>query len=279
MNDRMRRVALVTGASAGIGRATAKRLAAAGLEVFGAARRLDALESLAREVPGIHPLSLDVTCDDSVRAALDRLAADGVSIDVLVNNAGYGQMGAVEDVPLDRLRAQFEVNVFGAVRMIRALLPSMRSRRRGRIVNVSSPAGVATMPLSGAYCASKAALESLSSALRMEVRDFGIEVVVVRPGAIVTEFQEVAREGSDDLGASSPYADVYRGMERMFAEMTKRGSPPEPVADAIAAVALAARPPLEVNVPLDAKAAVALSAIVPTSVREGILRFGLKRLA
>lgn len=279
MSEAVCRTALVTGASAGIGRATALRLAAAGVEVFAAARRLGALEELARGAPRIHPLPLDVTRDDSVQAAFGRLAADGVVIDALVNNAGYGQMGAVEDVPVERWRAQLEVNVVGAVRMIQAVLPGMRARRQGRIVNVSSPAGVASMPLTGVYCASKAALESLSSALRMELRDFGIDVVVVRPGAIVTEFQEVARGGSEDLGAGSPYADDYRGIERMFAEVARRGSSPEVVAEAIAAAVLAGRPPREVNVPLDARAAVALSGLVPTAVREGVLRLALKRFS
>jgi short-subunit dehydrogenase len=270
--------ALVTGASAGIGRATARLLAQKGVTVYAAARRLPALESLAAEQSGIRPLALDVTEDESARAVMARIAGDGARVDLLVNNAGYGQMGAVEDVPIQRLRYQFEVNVFGAVRMMQAVLPGMRERRAGRVVNVSSPAGVLPMPFGGVYCASKAALESLTSALRMETRDFGIHWILVRPGAIRTEFQEVAREGSDPLREGSPYAERYRSVERVFDEMAKRGSTPEPVAAGIVRAALAASPPHEINVPLDAKVAVAFSNVAPSAARDGLFRFALNRL-
>jgi short-subunit dehydrogenase len=270
--------ALVTGASAGIGRATARLLAERGVTVYAAARRLTALEALAQEQSGIRPIALDVTRDDSVREAIARIEADGAHVDLLVNNAGFGQMGAVEDVSLDKLRYQFEVNVFGAVRMIQAVLPSMRARRAGRIANVSSPAGVLPMPFGGVYCASKAALESLTSALRMETREFGIKWILVRPGAIRTEFQEVAHSSSDDMRERSAYAASYRGVERVFDEMAKRGSPPEPVAQGIVRAALAASPPNEVNVPFDAKAAVAFSNVAPSVARDGIFRFALSRM-
>ena len=272
------RTALVTGASAGIGRATARKLAASGLAVWAAARRLDALEELARATPGIRALRLDVTDDASVREAMARISEAGDPIDLLVNNAGFGQMGAVEDVTIEKLRYQFEVNVVGAMRMAQAVLPGMRARRCGVVVNVSSPAGVAAMPFFGAYCASKAALESLTSALRMEIADVGVSLVLVRPGAIATEFQEVAQGASEGLREHSPYAAGYRAIARLMEELGKRGFPPEPVADAIVGAALAASPPSEVNAPIDAKATVALVGLAPSALREAAMRFALRRL-
>ncbi|MFM8410447.1 MAG: SDR family oxidoreductase [Alphaproteobacteria bacterium] len=278
MPDPKIRTALVTGASAGIGRATAKKLAAAGVSVWAAARRLDALDALARETPGVRALRLDVTDEASIGAAMARLAAEDATVDLLVNNAGFGQMGAVEDVSVDKLRYQMEVNVVGALRMAQAVLPGMRARRRGVIVNVSSPAGIAAMPFFGAYCASKAALESLTSALRMEVSDFGISIVLVRPGAIATEFQEVAQGAGGGLAEGSAYEVGYRAVARLMKELESRGFPPEPVADAIVRAALAASPPAEVNAPIDSKATVALVNLLPTGLREAAMRFAVRRL-
>src|SRR5262249_40169954 len=146
MADKEVKVALVTGASAGIGRATARLLAVKGVIVYAAARRAEPLEALARQSERIHALPIHGTRDDSARRALERITADGAAVDLLVNNAGFGQMGAVEDVSIERLRYQFEVNVFGPVRMAQVFLPGMRARGFGRIVNVSSPAGVLPMP-------------------------------------------------------------------------------------------------------------------------------------
>jgi len=275
----MHTVVAITGASAGIGRATARKLAAEGVTVWAAARRLDALEALARETPGVRALRLDVTDEESVRAAVARLAAEDATVDLLVNNAGFGQMGAVEDVTPERLRHQMEVNVVGALRMAQAVLPGMRARRRGVVVNVSSPAGLAAMPFFGAYCASKAALESLTSALRMEISDFGVSIVLVRPGAIATEFQEVAQEAGGGLAERSPYAEGYRAVARLMKQFESRGFPPEPVADAIVRAALAASPPAEVNAPIDSKATVALVNLLPSSMREAAMRFAVRRLS
>jgi NAD(P)-dependent dehydrogenase (short-subunit alcohol dehydrogenase family) len=201
--DTQRRAAtstvLVTGCSSGIGRATASRLArAGGFRVYASARRLDAIEDLRAE--GCRLLELDVADDESRRSAV--AAAGGV--DVLVNNAGYSQSGAVETVTLDDIRRQFETNVFGAVALAQLVLPHMREQRRGRIVNVSSMGGRLTFPGAGAYHASKHALEAFSDALRFEVAGFGVDVVVVEPGIIRTRFAETVLAGlPDDDG---PYA-------------------------------------------------------------------------
>jgi NAD(P)-dependent dehydrogenase (short-subunit alcohol dehydrogenase family) len=174
---------LVTGCSSGIGRATAERLARRGWTVYASARRLESLAGLPTE-----KLALDVTDEASMRAAVSAIEAEHGAVGALVNNAGYSLSGAFEVTPLDDVRRQFETNVFGLVRLTQLVLPAMRRERRGRIVNVSSMGGRLTFPGGGFYHASKHAVEALSDALRYEVSGFGVDVVVVQPGLIRTEF-------------------------------------------------------------------------------------------
>ena len=173
------KTALVTGASSGIGEATALKLHELGFTVYGAARRTDRLEQLAQR--GIKPLAMDVTDDESIRAGVERIIADTGRIDVLVNNAGYGSYGAIEDVPSAEARRQFDVNVFGAMRLTQLVLPHMREQRSGTVVNISSMGGKIFTPLGGWYHATKFAVEALSDCLRLEVKPFGINVVVIGP--------------------------------------------------------------------------------------------------
>jgi NADP-dependent 3-hydroxy acid dehydrogenase YdfG len=180
------RVALITGASSGIGEATAVELVGRGFTVYGAARRVDRMAALAAR--GVHVIEMDVTDDASMTSGVERVLAEQGRIDVLVNNAGYSQSGAVESVPLARTRAQFETNVFGPLRLTQLVLPGMRRRRAGRIVNVSSMGGRLVFPGGGVYHASKYAVEALSDALRYELRPFGIAVVLIEPGLIRTNF-------------------------------------------------------------------------------------------
>ena len=179
-------VVLITGCSTGIGRAAASHLAARGYTVIATARRVEDLADLA--AAGCRTLPLDVTDEASMRAAVDAVEAAHGRIDVLVNNAGYSQSGAVESVPLARTRAQFETNVFGPLRLTQLVLPGMRRRRAGRVVNVSSMGGRLVFPGGGVYHASKYAVEALSDALRYELRPFGIAVVLIEPGLIKTNF-------------------------------------------------------------------------------------------
>jgi NAD(P)-dependent dehydrogenase (short-subunit alcohol dehydrogenase family) len=178
-------VALVTGASSGIGEATALSLQAAGYLVYGAARRVDRMTSLADK--GVRVLAMDITDEASMAAGVKQILADNDGIDVLVNNAGFGSYGALEDVPMDDARYQFEVNLFGMARLIQLVLPAMRKQRSGRIINVSSIGGKIYEPMGGWYHATKFAVEGLSDSLRLELAPFGIQVVVVEPGAIRTE--------------------------------------------------------------------------------------------
>jgi NAD(P)-dependent dehydrogenase (short-subunit alcohol dehydrogenase family) len=192
---------LVTGCSSGIGRATALRLARAGWTVYASARRPESLAELADA--GCRTLALDVTEEGSMRAAVEAVERAERAVGVLVNNAGYSQSGAVETVPMDAVRRQFETNVFGPVRLIQLVAPRMRAQRWGRVVNVGSMGGRLTFPGGGHYHATKHALEAISDALRFELRGFGIAVTLLEPGLITTNFGEAATAGMADLALAA----------------------------------------------------------------------------
>ncbi len=257
-------VVLVTGSSTGIGRATSLLLARSGYRVFATVRTPEAESSLRRASSGtgLEVLQLDVIDEGAVsrvaREVLDRTGR----IDALVNNAGYAQLGAVEDLDRDTIRRQFEVNVFAAMQMCREVLPTMRAQRGGRIVNVSSMAGRVSVPLMGAYCASKFALEAFSDALRVEAKPFGIRVVIVEPGAVVTEFSNTAVKGSRGiLEGPSVYAPVYRSYLEDFS--TPGGATAEQVAVAIAGALRARRPRSRCRVRLRESLAAGFTQVVP----------------
>ncbi len=238
------RRALVTGCSSGIGRATALELTARGYEVVATARRLDAIDDLKVA----QTATLDVDSDESVA----QVRAEVGPVDVLVNNAGFGVEGSVEEVPLSDVRRMFETNFFGAARMIQAFLPAMRERGRGSIVNVTSVAGVAVGPLSGYYSASKFALEALSEALYLEVGHFGVDVLIIEPGAIETSF---GTNVVDYRGNPGPYTPLATQWESAMGVLGG-GQPapgPELVALAIADALDAKSHPLRVPVGSDAE--------------------------
>ena len=214
--DREPRVVLVTGCSSGIGRATASCLAASGYAVVATARRPADLAGLADG--RCLTLPLDVTDEGSMTAAVREVEGRFGRIDVLVNNAGYSQSGAVESVPLGRVRAQFETNVFGLLRLTQLVLPGMRRRGRGRIVNVSSMGGRLTFPGGGVYHASKHALEALSDALRFELRPFGVHVVVIQPGLIRTRFAGTVATHLAGLPAPDPGDPAAADAARTYAD-------------------------------------------------------------
>lgn len=193
---------LITGCSTGIGRATAERLAAGDWIVYATARRLESIADLAER--GCRTLALDVTDEASMRAAVAAVEEAEGSVGALVNNAGYSQSGALESVEMDDVRVQFETNVFGLLRLCQLVLPGMRRAGGGRIVNLSSMGGKIVFPGGGAYHATKFAVEAMSDALRWEVAGFGIDVVLIEPGLITTEFGETAKAGTPS--AEGPYA-------------------------------------------------------------------------
>ena len=224
---------LITGCSTGIGRATAEKLVDDGWNVYATARKTDAIADLAER--GAKTMALDVTDEKSMSGAVSEIEAKEGSIGALVNNAGYSQSGAVETVPIDSVRRQFETNVFGLMRMCQLVLPGMRGARAGRIVNVSSMGGKLVFPGGGVYHATKHAVEALSDALRWEVKGFGIEVVIIEPGLIKTQFGETAVGSIGDTHEDGPYADFNAEVGQNTAEayegpMAKLGAGPEAVA-------------------------------------------------
>jgi len=231
------RVILITGCSTGIGKATALAAAVRGYRVYATARDPESLRDLEGRGQ-VRALPLDVTDSGSIRGAFATLLGEAGRLDVLVNNAGYGQYGAVEDVTAEEWRREFDVNLFGAIEVTRAALPTMRQARRGTIVNISSVAGKIAIPFAAPYCASKHALEAVSDALRVEVSPFGIRVVVIEPGPIQTRFGERARASvARFLGSPGPYSAFYKNAERAMDTDFQAGKLP---AEAVARVILEA---------------------------------------
>lgn len=259
----------MTGASAGIGAATAQRLHDLGFIVYAVARRLDRMEPLARR--GIRTATVDVTDDAAVTALVDAVAAEQGRIDVLVNNAGYGSFGALEDVPLEEARRQFEVNVFAAARLCQLVLPHMRSRRQGRIINVSSVGSRMYEPLGAWYHATKYAIEGLSDCLRVELRPLGIDVVIVQPGGIETEFPRVAGERLLATSGHGAYADDASRYAAALSSEPSHISSPAVVAKAIGRAATARRPRTRYAVGRGAKAAVFARWLLPDRVFDRLM--------
>lgn len=269
--------ALVTGASSGIGASITRRLLRDGWTVYGAARRVDRLEVLQRE--GARALELDVTEDASMVAAVERVLAECGRLDALVNNAGYGSYGAVEDVPIEEARRQFEVNVFGLARMAQLVLPAMRRQRSGRIVNISSMGGRIYTPMGGWYHATKHAVEALSDALRLEVKPFGVQVVVIQPGAITSEWADHARTSLERTSGSGPYAGFAGAMARMLvaAYQPGRAASPQAVAKLVSRALRARRPKARYAGPTDARLFLMARKYLPDAVFEALVERAFRR--
>lgn len=263
---------LVTGCSSGIGRVTAERLLAAGHTVYATARRPQTLDDLAAR--GARVLTLDVTDETSMRTAVAAVEAEHGHVGALVNNAGYGVYGPVEEVALDDVRAQFETNVFGLGRMCQLVLPGMRRAGRGRIVNVSSMGGRLVYPTGGWYHASKYAVEALSDALRVEVAPFGVRVALVEPGLIRTEFESVASGGLAAGAEGSAYAGLRRHADTVMAGAYRSRLAAEPgaVADVIARAVEARRPRTRYVVTPAAKGQVQLRRLAGDRVWDAVVR-------
>jgi len=236
----MSKVVLITGCSTGIGRHLAQRLTRSGYTVVATARKVESLKDL----PAALKLSLDVTQSDSIHDAIACTLHQFGRIDVLVNNAGYTMLGALEEVSEQQTQQVFDVNVFGALRMIRAVIPHMRSQRAGRIINISSIAGKLSTPVNGTYSATKFALEALSDALQMELAPFGIQVVLVEPGAIKTHFDNTAQAHAREilLNMGSPYRPLYKRSDQFAASMRQNEPGPELVSQVIEQAIQANRP-------------------------------------
>lgn len=242
MTNLSAKVALVTGASSGIGKAIAERLLKDGLTVIVAARSYDKMADLAAK--GAHRLRLDVTSEESLQNVVSEILNTYGSVDVLVNNAGFGCYGAVEDITLDDARYQFEVNLFGLARLTQLLLPKMRQKGAGKIINMSSMGGKIYTPLGAWYHASKHALEGWSDCLRLELAQFGIDVVIIEPGVISTEFGDVMSEPMLKRSGAGAYSNMAQGLAKALEETYSRGnvSSPSVIADVVSQAIKAKQP-------------------------------------
>ncbi|HEY0250249.1 MAG TPA: SDR family NAD(P)-dependent oxidoreductase [Kofleriaceae bacterium] len=273
---------LITGASSGIGRDAALALARTGHQVFVAARRTAALEALALEASTIVPITLDLDSPASIAAAIAEIATrtDGRGVDVLINNAGFATAGSLAELGDSALRAQFETNVFGLMALTRGLLPAMIWRGSGRIINVSSVSGRIPAPILGAYHASKYALEALSDALRMELQPFGVQVVVIEPGTIRTEFASRAMtEATRDRSSTSRYAQVYARAATLEAKFDRLAGTTAPVVRAIERAVSRRRPSARYVAPRSFALMIALVRLLPTCWADAAMQrmFGLTR--
>jgi short-subunit dehydrogenase len=269
-----KKVALVTGGSSGIGEATALRLQEAGFVVYAAARRTERMAGLKKA--GVHVISLDVTNDGSATEAVDTILAAEGRIDLLVNNAGYGSYGAVEEVSLSEAQAQLDVNLLGLARMAQKVLRSMRTQRSGTIINISSVGGRFATPLGAWYHASKYAVEGLSDAMRLELKRFGIDVVVIEPGSIQTEWGAIAADNLRATSGQGPYAEQANAMAASLDATSKPGywlaSRADVVAKAVTKAATARRPRTRYAVGLGAKPMIWISRMTPDRAFDALIK-------
>lgn len=270
-------IALITGCGSGIGKALARRLHQSGVKVCATARRPETMADLSAE--GLMTLPLDVCNSDQIDAVLQQLHAKGLRVRMLINNAGYGAMGPLLDVPLAVWRDQFEVNVFAPVALIRAVLPDMVSRRQGMLVNVSSISGVAPTPFASPYCASKAAVNALSDSLRMELAPLGISVVTVQPGGIRSTFGESAGN-KVSLQPNSPFQAVKAGIMDRAQEGQKNAMPADEFAEQVVRTLLSPRCPTLIRCGEKSFLLPMLKRALPDRLLDAILsrRFQLDRL-
>ena len=272
----MTKVILVTGASSGIGFDAAEAFARQGHRVYAAARRVERMEPL--KALGVVPLRMDVTDEASLEAGVRTVLEAEGRIDALVNNAGYGYFGAIENVPLEEARRQLEVNVFGLARLCQLVIPSMRAQGSGRIVNISSVAGKTVLYFGGWYHVSKFSVEALSDALRMELKPFGIDVSMIEPGGIKTNWGIIAADHLAESSKGTPYeAEGLRESETMRKAYSMRLlSNPSVVTRAISKAVNSRRPRARYRVGFGAGTLLFLHAILPTRWWDALFRLGGK---
>lgn len=271
----MSEVVLITGASSGIGKASAKLLLQKGYKVYAGARRLDKLKEL--EYLGARIMRLDVTDGNSIRDALNAVLEGEGRLDILINNAGYGSKGALEDIPAEEARRQFEVNLFGPARLTQLALPAMRERGCGKIVNISSIAGKISMPMSGWYNASKYALEAYSDALRVEAGRHGVKVILIEPGAVRTEWDDTALVNLAKYSGSGPYAELAEKFNGRLRNVYRSSAPgPEVVAAAVLRAVRSGSPAARYVVPFQARTALFIKWLLPDRLWDAGLNFLLR---
>jgi NAD(P)-dependent dehydrogenase (short-subunit alcohol dehydrogenase family) len=251
-----KKVAIITGSSSGIGFETSLILARNGFHTYAAVRNLDKSQPLIdmakKDGLSIQAIELDVSNDKSVKDAINRVLSENKRIDVVVNNAGYALVGSFEDLSMDEIKSQFETNFFGAIRVIQAILPSMRNQRNGRIVNLSSMGGRMAIPLDSAYHGTKFALEGLSESLQYEVEQFGIKIIIIEPGAIKSNFFNNLKMASKAQRPDSPYTQMMQKLNAGFSFILENAAHPVEVAKVILAAVTSEDPQLRYTVGDDA---------------------------
>lgn len=266
------KVVLITGASSGIGFETAKLLAQKGYKVYGAARRVEAMKVL--EKFGVTPIKLDVTNNDSIHNTIDTLIEKEHRIDVLINNAGYGSFGAIEDVEEEEAKRQFEVNLFAVAKLIKLVLPYMRQQRYGKIINISSMSGKIPAYLGGWYSATKYALEGFSGSLRLEVSDFGIDVVLIEPGSVKTDWALISADNLERSARGGAYevaaTKIAQGLRKRYEKDMM--SDPAVIAKYIVKSIESKKSKAHYLVGFAAKPLVFLHAVLPTKIFDVLLK-------
>lgn len=271
------KIVLVTGASAGIGLETATYLSGQGYIVYGAARRTEKLRSLVSK--GVHPVTLDVTDESSMSSAVDGIIAKEGRIDILINNAGFGSYGAIEDVQPGDAKYQLEVNLFGAARMIQLVLPNMRKNNWGKIVNISSIGGKIATPFGGWYHASKFALEGLSDSLRNEVKQFGIDVILIEPGGIKSEWSGIAFNSLVRVSGNTAYAKLAENFTNAFKGTEGKNPSPEIIAKLIYKAINEKRPKARYSAGYMAKPSLIARKILPDGIMDKLIMNQVKQMA
>ncbi len=269
----LKKVALVTGASSGIGEETAIVLSQRGFTVYGAARRLDRLKSL--EAKGIKTVSLDVTNEASMTSCVESIIKEEGRIDVLVNNAGYGTFGTVEEVPMEEGRRQIEVNIMGLAKMTQLVLPYMRENKYGKIVNIASMGGRVWTPFGAWYHMTKFAVEGFSACLRLEVEPFGIDVIVIEPGGIKTNWGIIAADGLEKASGKGPYKDEVNIVSDVMREnytTGKKFTPPLAVAECIGKAVTANRPKTRYLIGYGSKSGVLVQKLLGDRIYDKIIK-------
>jgi len=269
------KTALVTGASSGIGKATAKALRDAGFFVYATAPDISGLNDLSGD--GFELLTLDVTNADQAKEAVGIAESRNGAIQVLVNNAGYGQYGPIEEIPVDAIKNDFEVNLFGLIRMCQLALPAMRKAGAGRIINISSVAGEMSQPGAGVYHATKHAVEAIDEALRVEVETFGVKVIGVLPGPVDTNFDEIAIASIPDTGADSPYFNFKENLKKTTKQMLSPENAatlePEDVAKKVVEAATAESPSKRYHVGVMSKVMGKLHDLTPDAIWDKAMEY------
>lgn len=270
----MNKIALITGASSGFGKEIVKRLMAKGYMVYATARRLEKMKDI--ELLGARLLSMDVTDDRQVLDCVERIIMESGGIDLLINNASYGGYGAIEVVSMEEAHRQFEVNVFGVARVLRAVLPYMREKRGGLIINISSLVGKFVLPFAGWYSASKHALEALTDAMRCEVKSFGIKVALVEPGAMNTGFLDIALTQMNSLDYPDDYKGFANGFQDMFVGGYKNAPDSSVVASAVMKIVVSKNPRTRYRVGRDCKLLLMFKSIMSDKMLDTILLSRIK---